>query len=92
MRVSGNQNEVKKLKNLLDSGMWWSSLCFSISSSPLLGEPVNLDAYLDHHVISGAFKMLFREMEEPLLTFDLYKNFLGAHGTKNHLISNHHFN
>lgn len=65
MRVSGNQNEVKKLKALLSSG-----------------EPVNLDDYADHHVITGAFKMIFREMEEPILTFDLYKNFLGASDLK----------
>lgn len=54
------------------------------TSLPLLtssiGEPVDLSTYTDHNIIAGAFKMMFREMPEPLLTFDLYKNFLGAHG------------
>ena len=42
---------------------------------------MDLSSYTDHHIIAGTFKMMFREMTEPLLTFDLYKNFLGAHGT-----------
>ncbi len=46
----------------------------------IAGDQVDLTQYLDQHVITGAFKMIFREMPEPLLTFDLYKNFLGAAG------------
>eukprot|EP01133_Synstelium_polycarpum_P011644 gene11644-13596_t len=45
-------------------------------------EDIDLSKIQDKNVIAGAFKMFLREMAEPLLTFDLYKNFLGSYDIK----------
>ncbi|EGG19633.1 RhoGAP domain-containing protein [Cavenderia fasciculata] len=42
-------------------------------------EDVDLSKIPDKHTVSGALKMFLREMDEPILTFDLYKNFLGGY-------------
>ena len=39
------------------------------------GGPINLNA-LDVHTISGLFKLFFRKMPEPIMTYDLYEEFL----------------
>ncbi|EFA75183.1 RhoGAP domain-containing protein [Heterostelium album PN500] len=45
-------------------------------------EDVDLSKIVDKHTISGALKMFLRDMDEPILTFELYKNFLGAYDIK----------
>eukprot|EP01121_Diplochlamys_sp_Union-15-3_P019676 TRINITY_DN747_c0_g1_i3.p1 TRINITY_DN747_c0_g1~~TRINITY_DN747_c0_g1_i3.p1 ORF type:complete len:164 (-),score=22.99 TRINITY_DN747_c0_g1_i3:87-578(-) len=44
-----------------------------------LGEPVDLEAEKDPHVISSLLKGYFRELPEPLLTTDLYSEFINAY-------------
>lgn len=34
--------------------------------------------YHDIHVVAGALKQYIRELPEPLLTFDLFEEFLGC--------------
>jgi hypothetical protein len=42
------------------------------------GAKVDLTPEIDHHTVSGLLKLFFREMPEPLLTFDLYESFIAA--------------
>ncbi|KYR02279.1 RhoGAP domain-containing protein [Tieghemostelium lacteum] len=41
-------------------------------------EDIDFSKIIDKHTISGALKMFLRENDEPVLTFDLYKNFLAT--------------
>lgn len=55
----------------------WISPRFSSSSSPPPGvseEKLNLDAndWEDIHVITGALKLFFRELPEPLVPFGFF--------------------
>jgi len=45
------------------------------------GEDVNLETVTDPHVVANLIKVFFRELPEPLMTFDLYDCFLSAIGT-----------
>ncbi|KAF2076406.1 hypothetical protein CYY_002311 [Polysphondylium violaceum] len=65
-RISGNTIKVKELKKQLES---------EIHSGSELSH--DLSKY-DKHVVSGTLKMFLRDYDEPLLTFDLYKNFLAS--------------
>lgn len=42
------------------------------------GVQVDLTSEPDHHTVSGLLKLFFREMPEPLLTFELYESFIAA--------------
>ena len=42
---------------------------------------MHFDDEEDEHVVATLLKRFFRDMGEPLLTFDLYDTFLGAAGT-----------
>ena len=50
------------------------------------GEDIALDCY-DHNVAAGLLKLYFRELPEPLLTFNLYDQFI-AIGSFFHLFFN----
>ena len=42
------------------------------------GERVNFGAEPDPHTVSGVMKQFFRDMEEPILTYELYTDFMAA--------------
>ena len=42
------------------------------------GKPVDFSTIADCHTVSGLLKLYFREMEEPLLTYDLYAAFVAS--------------
>ncbi|XP_066250512.1 SH3 domain-binding protein 1-like isoform X1 [Euwallacea similis] len=59
-RIAGSLSKVKRLKAAIDSG------CFSV----LIPE------YRDMHVLASTLKMYLRELPEPLLTFNLHKEWM----------------
>ncbi|KAK5642294.1 hypothetical protein RI129_008461 [Pyrocoelia pectoralis] len=62
-RVVGSASKVKRLKLAIDSG------CFSL---PLLSE------YRDVHVLASTLKSYLRDLPEPLLTYNLYDEWMDA--------------
>ncbi|XP_048834454.1 rho GTPase-activating protein 15 isoform X1 [Brienomyrus brachyistius] len=62
-RVSGNLASIQKLRFLIDEE-----------------EPLNLDdsQWEDIHVVTGALKMFFRELPEPLLPYRFFESFVEA--------------
>jgi hypothetical protein len=47
-------------------------------------QPIDLEEYAnstDIHTLAGVLKSYLREMEEPLLSFDLYEGFIAGEGT-----------
>lgn len=46
------------------------------------GIMVDLSNEIDPHTVSGLLKLYFREMPEPLLTYDLYDSFIAAQNEK----------
>lgn len=42
------------------------------------GEKVDLRAVADPHTVTGVLKLWFRELPEPLMTYDLYESFIAA--------------
>uniref|UniRef100_A0A7N8WV82 Myosin IXA n=1 Tax=Mastacembelus armatus TaxID=205130 RepID=A0A7N8WV82_9TELE len=67
-RKSGSTNKIKELKQGLDTG----SLCVRF-------ECMNLDDY-NIHVIASVFKQWLRDLPNPLMTFELYEEFIRAMG------------
>ncbi|PRP89238.1 hypothetical protein PROFUN_02112 [Planoprotostelium fungivorum] len=47
------------------------------------GEQVVLDKDINPHTVAGLMKLYFRNLPEPLLTFPLYSNFIGAQSAPN---------
>ncbi|XP_034043011.1 rho GTPase-activating protein 15 [Thalassophryne amazonica] len=68
-RVSGNLATIQKLRFIVDQE-----------------EELNLDAsqWEDIHVVTGALKMFFRELPEPLFPFRFFQPFVEAIKTKDH--------
>ncbi|XP_018591076.1 rho GTPase-activating protein 15 isoform X1 [Scleropages formosus] len=68
-RVSGNLASIQKLRFLVDQE-----------------EELNLDdsQWEDIHVVTGALKMFFRELPEPLLPFRFFEPFVEAIKTREH--------
>ncbi|ORY33022.1 Rho GTPase activation protein [Naematelia encephala] len=64
-RLSGTTSRVQALKNALDK---------DVDSVDVLSEEWSADI----NVVSGALKLWFRELPEPLLTFGLYHQFIEA--------------
>ncbi|XP_013779944.1 rho GTPase-activating protein 44-like [Limulus polyphemus] len=61
-RIGGSVSKVKKLKNSFDAGI-----------------VVDMSEYSrDPHTVAGALKSYLRELPEPLLTFDLYDEWMNA--------------
>ncbi|MBP5977877.1 hypothetical protein HW132_35570 [Brasilonema sp. CT11] len=48
----------------------------------ILGKKIDLTGE-DIHNVAGLLKLFFRELPEPLLTFELYESFIAAMGTYN---------
>ena len=44
-----------------------------------IGVDVDLTKCNDPHTVAGLLKLYFRELPEPLLTFDLYDDFIESH-------------
>jgi len=44
------------------------------------GKEVNWEE-LDDHLVTGTVKLFLRELPQPLLTFDLYPEFVAVNGT-----------
>jgi hypothetical protein len=47
------------------------------------GQEIEFDTVTDPHVVTGLLKMWFRELPEPILTWDLYEPFVQALAEKN---------
>jgi len=54
-------------------------------SSPHSDKPVDLPPNANPHVISGVLKLWFCELEQPIMTFELYDAFIAAMGKQNNL-------
>lgn len=63
-RIAGSASKVKKLKSAFDAGI--------LDLDGLLRE------FGDPHVMANAFKCYLRELPVPLLTFDLYEDWMNA--------------
>ena len=48
------------------------------------GEPVDLSTYSDPHLAAGVLKKFLRELQEPLMTFDLFEPITRLHCECNH--------
>ena len=55
--------QIKTIRSLYDKGK---------------GHTVDLYAIEDMHVVAGLLKLYFRELDPPLLTYDLYESFVGS--------------
>ena len=66
-RISGSLEQILKLKSRLDSG---HSIDFFEENS-------------DCHVIAGLLRLYFRELPDPLFTFEHYETFLSIAGKRN---------
>ncbi|ELR13955.1 PH domain containing protein [Acanthamoeba castellanii str. Neff] len=65
-RVSGEQIDIVALKQEFESASDPSTITFADN--------------IDVHAVSGLMKMFFRELNPPLMTFDLYSDFMAAAG------------
>jgi hypothetical protein len=45
------------------------------------GKPVDWNIIDDVHTVTGTFKLFLRELPQPLLTFELYSEFVGVGGS-----------
>ena len=64
LRVSGRTEEVRNLRKLYEKGR----------------AKVNLNQVEDPHSVAGLLKLYFRESPKPLLTFELYDEFIACAG------------
>lgn len=68
-RLSGDNSQMQLLKKEFDEGKYATEE----ATREILSKQ-------KEHTISGMVKMYFRELPEPLLTFDHYDMFIAAHG------------
>ena len=96
-RLSGSQIAIQALKERFDSGsplvrcsiddhLSAHDRCLSLSVGFLAGENVDLLNVGDVHTVGSLLKLWFRELPEPLLTYELYDCFLAAAGTLSCLV------
>lgn len=64
-RLSGTTSKVQKLKGKFDAD--WSSV-----------DLMNDEAINDINIVAGCLKLWFRELPEPLMTWELYQGFIDA--------------
>ena len=57
----------------------WPLLWSDFWSACLSGEVVDFDAYTDINIPAGILKKFFRELEEPLMTYDLFEPITRLH-------------
>ena len=85
-RVSGNMADIQKLRLQVDSGSvlnlnWYLKKCSGLLNllSQCAGATYDLNSsQWEVHVLTGALKMFFRELREPLIPFVFYDKFLAA--------------
>ncbi|PWN97700.1 GTPase activating protein [Tilletiopsis washingtonensis] len=70
-RLSGTTSKVQKLKAKFDAADW--------STVDLLND----EAINDINIIAGCLKLWFRELPEPLMTWELYQGFIDAAKVEN---------
>lgn len=75
-RTSGSSDQVRLLKDRLCKGI---DKCDSVLNEE--GEQVDLNTIEDVHIISGALKLFFRELSEPIMTSEMYDAFIATAGT-----------
>lgn len=89
-RKSGSTNKIKELKQGLDTGEGWETgfdkpaqdvrwLRFPCACTDV--DSMSLDDY-NIHVIGSVFKQWLRDLPNPLLTFELYEEFIRAMGKR----------
>jgi len=65
------------------------SLIFNgILISNFVGQRPDLNKEAEPHDVAGLLKLYFRELPEPLLTFEMYEPFLVAAGRSSHNYAN----
>lgn len=69
-RLSGTTSKVQKLKGKFDAD--WNAV-----------DLMNDEAINDINIIAGCLKLWFRELPEPLMTWDLYQGFIDAARVEN---------
>lgn len=72
-RLSGTTSKVQRLKAKFDSD--WTTVD--------LFDPHDGEANSDINIVSGCLKLWFRELPEPLLTWELYRSFIDAAKVEN---------
>ncbi|XP_039602474.1 rho GTPase-activating protein 15 [Polypterus senegalus] len=78
-RVSGNIGTIQKLRFIVDhERAVTSDGRYLFPAEQVQEEKLNLDdsQWEDIHVITGALKMFFRELPEPLVPYDLFDDFV----------------
>ncbi len=81
-RISGVKSQVDKLRTQFEEGTPTIHMHLRLS-----GKVVDFNKVEDPNVVSGLLKMYFRELPEPLLTFDLFDQFLATYCTHFALLS-----
>src|SRR4051794_26784652 len=81
-RLSGNKGEIESLRRQIDEGD--ETQVIRTYPLTLSAKPVDFESILDHNVAAGLFKLYFRELPEPLLTYKLYKPLLHTLGIVNY--------
>ena len=69
-RLSGDNTQMQQLKKEFNEGKY-----------PTAEATREILSKQKEHTISGMVKMYFRELPDPLLTYDHYDMFIAAHGT-----------
>lgn len=81
-RLSGTTSRVQALKNTLDKGERRppNELAMALLIEPDVHgtDVMSAEWTSDINVVSGALKLWFRELPEPLLTYGLYSEFIEA--------------
>lgn len=76
---------LKSIKNCWDSDVYLTvinnfvAFCIKRLFLVVLGETVNFAVEGDEHIPAVALKIFLRDLQEPLLTFDLYQPILRLH-------------
>jgi len=81
-RVCGADSKIKAYRKAVDNGKGAPCVHNSqdCSSRTICSGKMKWKEGLDIHNIASLLKLYFREMPEPLLTFDLYDAFIAAAG------------
>lgn len=78
-RKSGSLAVVKKMRNLIEQTDGNNLLINGFKKFCLDPERISFDD-VQAHVMTTLVKSFFRELTEPLITFELYENFINVSG------------
>jgi myosin-9 len=79
-RKSGSIAQMKQMRKLIETTSGVFSLMCTLNTYLCADASRLRFDDIPVHVLTGLVKAFFREMAEPLLTFDLYENFLNVSG------------